>query len=285
MITINKLEVYYKSFRALNITQPIHVSKGDRIGIIGSNGSGKTTLIKACLNMIPYRGSIQTDINPNEMAVHMQSNDYVETMNTRYILEAILNTSIKENKKIQELIDFFDFKPNLDKKYKNLSGGQKQRFTLIMILMQDAPITFFDEVTTGLDFETRQALIQKILEWYDGKDASIMFVTHYYEELAQLTNKLLILNKGALIDFGTHDELFSKYCGYSIIRCDSTAETDVDFSSYRLLRSPNNSIVISCRNSDEEMEIIKKLNAHNLNFRRSNNDIEIMTLNAIGGSN
>lgn len=285
MLTINKLEVHYKEFRALNITRPIQVSKGDRIGIIGSNGSGKTTLIKACLKMIPYSGSIQTDIDPNDMAVHMQSNDYVETMNTRYILEAILNTNIKDNEKLQELIDFFDFNPNLDKKYKNLSGGQKQRFTLIMILMQDAPLTFFDEVTTGLDFETRQALIQKILEWYDGKNASIMFVTHYYEELAQLTNKLLILDKGKLIDFGTHDELFAKYCGHSIIRCDITPETEDDFASYKQLRSPNNSIVISCNNSDEEMEIIKKLNAKNLNFRRSNNDIEILTLNAIGGSN
>lgn len=62
----------------------------------------------------------------------------------------------------------FYFGKNLKKKYKELSGGQQQRLTLIMVLYADAPITFFDEVTTGLDFETRQ-LMDKIRQWYKNK--------------------------------------------------------------------------------------------------------------------
>ena len=55
-----------------------------------------------------------------------------KTMPIKYIMEAILNTKIKENKELQNLISFFDFKPCLSKKFPALSGGQKQKFTIII---------------------------------------------------------------------------------------------------------------------------------------------------------
>lgn len=283
MLTIKDLHVSYKDFKALQIDGTIAIKPQDRVGVIGANGAGKSTLIKACLGLLPYSGSIESAVKPEDMSVHMQQNEYVETLSTKTIMESILNTKYSTNPKLQELVAFFEFEPSLKKKYKQLSGGQKQRFTLILVLMQDAPITFFDEVTTGLDFETRQILMHKIISWYENKNVAILFVTHYYQELELLTNKLLILDKGRVVDFGTRDELFRKYCGYSVITFESTELLNID--SFKRIKAPENTTAFACNSKEEEMELIKKLNALEINFKRSNNDVEILTMNAIGDFN
>ena len=69
--------------------------EGERIGIIGSNGAGKTTLIKALLGLVKYRGSITTELKLEEMAVHLQFNEYVNTMSVKHIMGTVLHTSIR----------------------------------------------------------------------------------------------------------------------------------------------------------------------------------------------
>lgn len=166
MLTIRELEVKYGEQTALQIREPISFAKGERVGIIGSNGAGKTTLVKALLGLTSYKGSIVTALTPDQMAAHMQFNAYVSTMPVKYILEMVLRTKIAKDKELQELIRFFDFGSCLSQKYTALSGGQKQKFTIIMVMLQRAELTFYDEVTSGLDFETRQKLMEKLVEWY-----------------------------------------------------------------------------------------------------------------------
>jgi ABC-2 type transport system ATP-binding protein len=280
MITINNLEVKYGKEVALFINNPINFESGDRIGIIGSNGAGKTTLVKSILGLIKYNGSINTKVKPEEMSAHMQFNNYVDTMAVKHIIEAILDTKIKNNKKLQELIEFFDFKGCLNKKYSALSGGQKQRLTIILVLIQDAPLAFFDEVTSGLDFETRQQLMSKIEDWYRNKNTTICIVSHYYEELEQLTNKILILEKGRVVDFGYKEELFKKYCGKSIITLTNNNRNIEITKVFRKIKSPNHLIAVSCMNIEEELEVSKLLIENDISFKRSNSDIEIMSINA-----
>ncbi len=280
MITINNLTVKYGEQVALNIKSSITFKKGDRIGIIGSNGAGKSTLVKAILGLINYQGKIHIEIKPEQIAAHMQENNYVETMKIKYVMEAILNTKIKKNRKLQELIEFFNFERCLNKKFSNLSGGQKQRFTIIMVLMQDSPLVFFDEVTSGLDFETRQQLMSKITQWYEEKDTTICIVSHYYEELDNIAEKILILEKGNVVDFGYKDDLFRKYCGNSIIIIANTESNMAIIKEFKKIEAPEHLIAISCDDDDEEMDIMKLLVINDVNFKRSNNDIEIMSINA-----
>ena len=280
MITINNLEVKYGKELALLIKSPIKFENGDRVGIIGSNGAGKTTLVNSILGLIKYNGSINTKIKPEEMSAHMQFNNYVDTMAVKYIIEGILDTKIKNNKKLQELIEFFDFNGCLNKRYSALSGGQKQRLTIILVLIQDTPLVFFDEVTSGLDFETRQQLMSKIEEWYRNKNTTICIVSHYYEELEQLTNKILILEKGKVVDFGDKEELFRKYCGKSIIILANNDENLEITKNFRKIKSPDHLIAVSCISSEEELEVVKLLIEKDISFKRSNSDIEIMSINA-----
>ena len=217
---------------------------------------------------------------PEDIATHMQFNEYTDNMAVKYIMEAVLHTKISKNKKLQNLIDDFDFSDCLKKRYSKLSGGQKQRFTIIMILMQDAPLTFYDEVTSGLDFETRQKLVEKLAEWYRGKTSGLCMVSHYYEELEQLADKLLILDQGQVIDYGGREELFQKYCQRSVIVLDFSEKNRKLTEPYKKLASPEHQIVLSCTSEEEELEITQRMVRHNINFKRSNHDIESIYMNA-----
>jgi ABC-2 type transport system ATP-binding protein len=201
-------------------------------------------------------------------------------MAVKHIMEAILNTKIKKNKKLQELISFFDFEECLKKKYSALSGGQKQRLTIILVLISDSSLVFFDEVTSGLDFETRQKLMTKLGEWYQDKDTTLCVVSHYYEELEQLVNKILILEKGQVVDFGYKDELFYKYCGKTVITIENNEKNAALAEKILQVEAPNHLIALSCQNNEAEEEVVKLLIKENINFKRSNNDIEIMSINA-----
>ena len=148
-------------------------------------------------------------------------------------------------------------------------------------MMQDAPLTFYDEVTSGLDFETRQRLMGKLSNWYkDKKDHTLCIVSHYYEELEMLADKLLILDKGQVVDFGRTDELFRKYCGKSIFIVDRTQENERLLASFPKLASPAHLIALSCAKEETEHRLAELLINANVNFKRSCSDIEIMSANA-----
>ncbi len=282
LLTIESLTVRYGQDTALSITEPLSIEEGDRIGIIGSNGAGKSTLLKSILGLVNYHGSIVSELRPEDIAVHMQFNEYTNSMPVRYIMEAILNTKIKKNPSLQELIRYFEFEDCLRKRFNSLSGGQKQRFTIIMVMMQNAPLTFYDEVTSGLDFETRQKLVEKLVAWYRGKKASLCVVSHYYEELEQLADKLLILDKGQVIAFGRKDELFRKYCGRAVIVLDNTDENRRLLTPYRSrqLASPEHLLAYSCDTREVEEALTSLLLENNVNYKRSNSDIEMIYINA-----
>lgn len=282
LLTIENLTVRYGQDTALSITEPLTIEEGDRIGIIGSNGAGKSTLLKSILGLVNYQGSIVSKLRPEDIAVHMQFNEYTNSMPVRYIMEAILNTKIKKNAPLQELIRYFEFEDCLRKRFNSLSGGQKQRFTIIMVMMQNAPLTFYDEVTSGLDFETRQKLVEKLVAWYRGKKASLCVVSHYYEELEQLADKLLILDKGQVIAFGRKDELFRKYCGRAVIVLDNTYENRCLLTPYRSrqLASPEHLLAYSCDTREVEEKLTSLLLENNVNYKRSNSDIEMIYINA-----
>lgn len=280
LVTIKNLQVQYGRQIALSIEKPIQIEEGERIGIIGSNGAGKTTLVKSILGLTDYKGSILSNLKPEQMAVHMQFNNYPNTMPIKMIMETILDTNIKNNKELQNLIAYFEFEGCLKKRYSHLSGGQKQRLTIIMVMMQNAPLTFYDEVTSGLDFETRQRLMEKLVTWYQGQKNTLCIVSHYYDELELLADKILILECGHVVDYGKKEELFQKYCGKSIFIVDNTEQNQTLLKEVPKLAAPQHLIALSSRSQDEEQKIASILLEANVNFKRSNSDIEIMSTNA-----
>lgn len=281
MIEINKLQVKYQNKIALDIDYNLNIKQGDRIAIIGSNGSGKTTFVKALLGLVKYSGDVNMNIKNDDMAVHLQENNYTDNMKIKPIIEMILNTKIANNQALRDIIEYFEFEECLNKKFKQLSGGQKQRMTIILVLMQDSKMTFFDEVTSGLDFETRKELMEKIKDWYANKPASLCIVSHYFEELEQLVNKILIIEHSKVVDFDTPAKLFNKYCGSSIIILDNNEINNKIVENYNRILAPSHLIAVAFDNATDELQLTIKLSKDNINFKRSNNDLEIMYYNAI----
>ncbi len=280
LLRLENLSVKYGKDTALSITSPIAIFEGEHIGVIGSNGAGKSTLIKSILGLVDYEGTIQTELKPWQMATHMQFNEYTNNMPVKYVMEGILDTRISTNSRLQELIQYFEFEECLRKRYQHLSGGQKQRMTIIMVMMQNAPLTFYDEVTSGLDFETRQRLVDKLVSWYQNREGTVLMVSHYYEELQQFADKLLILDEGHVLDFGNKKDLFDKYCGNAVLVVERTEKASQLLKKYKQLVSPAHSISVSCETPEIEMEIVRLLIANDINYKRSNEDIELIYVNA-----
>ena len=265
MLTLDRVTVKFKDKVALDLGRTIEIADNDRVGVIGSNGAGKTTLIKCVLGIVNYRGNIKRGTDIDKIAVHMQQNDYIDTVPIRVILEMLIGGPIKENKKVQEMIEFFEFEPCLKRRWKHLSGGQKQRLTLILVMCSESPLTLLDEVTSGLDFETRQKLMKKLVEWYKERNTTLLVTSHYYEELEHLVNKILYLDNGKVIDFGNKDELFTKYCGKAVILCEENNQTKEIAKNHKQIVAPDGMIALRCDEPQDEIAISEALSNINVN--------------------
>lgn len=275
MIKINNLEVKYGKNIALYI-KSLDIKKGEKVGVIGSNGAGKSTFIKALLELVDYSGEIKKDIDTKDIAVHMQFNNYAETVTVKDIIELIINGKIEKNQVVKELIDFFDFSDCLNKIYKKLSGGQKQRLTLILVMASNSSLTIFDEVTSGLDFETREKLMKKLKEWYKYKDTTLILVSHYYEELENLVDKLLILDNGKVVDFGNKKDLFKKYCGNVVFIINNSEFNKKLFEKEKTVEISKEKLAILIDDKKEERKIVDKLIEKDIDYTRTKNDIELV---------
>lgn len=280
LLRIDQMKVCYGEQVALDITRPIPVMEGDRIGVIGSNGAGKSTLIRSLLGLKKYEGHVETHLKNRDMAVQMQYNNYPEGVSCKVIMERIIGGRIEENPQAENLIRYFDFEDSLRKRYSKLSGGQKQRFTVILVMLQEAPLTFYDEVTSGLDFETRNNLMVKLNEWYGKRKDALLIVSHYYEELESLANKLLILDKGRVVAFGEKETLFRRYCGRSVIVLEDNAKNRKWVEKDHLIAAPDRYLAVSPQTEAEELALIQRLLQGNVSFRRSECDIELLYINA-----
>ncbi|MDO5695571.1 MAG: ABC transporter ATP-binding protein [Eubacteriales bacterium] len=274
MIHIDNLSVHYGDRLALCIDEPVTFNAGDRVGVIGSNGAGKTTLINALLGLIPATGTFHLDAKPEDIGVHMQHNEYSSNVPVRNVMNLILGCKPEAHPIAAKLIDYFNFSHCLGKRFEKMSGGEKQKMTLILVLAKETPLVFFDEVTTGLDFVSRDHLMQLLRDWYTNRDATLVFITHYYKEIENLVNKLLILDRGRLLAFGHPQELFRTYCGERLFITEKTAETEKIFADVPILPLKDE---LALRPDDAEAEaVFRLLEKHHLSYRRCHMDIEIL---------
>ncbi len=281
MIHIQQLTVHYGDHQALHIDQPIHIAPGDRVGIIGKNGAGKSTLLKALLNLVPWKGQCQLAVAQNRIGVHLQRNNYVSTMPVSAVMTAILGTTPKKNERAKTLIDFFGFEACLKKRYDRLSGGEQQKMTLILVLSQDHPLVFLDEVTSGLDFITRENLMHLLNQWYDDKNTTLCLISHYYDELEELVNKILLLDDGHVVAFGDKDALFQKYIGQHVYTVPNTETARRCLAPFPQIITPEHLLGFSPADKDMESALLNTLFDANLDYTRSSQDIELMSVNAL----
>ena len=197
-----------KSIKGKNILNDIsfNVNSGECIALIGPNGAGKTTLMNCLLeNKFINSGSIKINsLNPGNqklkefLNILPQENVVPEKLKVKELLDFIqkLYKEPLTNEEIDELLRFDDSqKDNFASK---LSGGQKRLLSFIITLIGRPKLIFLDEPTAGMDTSTR-IRFWEIVNNLKNKGLTIIYSSHYIEEVEHTADRILVLNKGKLI--------------------------------------------------------------------------------------
>ena len=207
-MTVIKVEKLCKKIKDKEILRNIsfEINDGECVALIGPNGAGKTTLL-ACLLGDKLVTSGQVSIQ--DLPVTSSKLDY-----TRSYLPQ--ENVIVQKLKVKELIVFFQkIYPNhlsnqeidkllqFDKQQKEqfaekLSGGQKRLFSFVLTLIGRPKLVFLDEPTAAMDTSTRQRFWE-IVQELKAKGVTILYSSHYIEEVEHTADRILVLNKGELI--------------------------------------------------------------------------------------
>ena len=201
---------------------------GECLALLGRNGAGKTSICEMLIGItMPDAGEISI----------MGEKFHAKSANRRKILEhvGILSQETRLYQKftvretislfasfyrnpvsIDEVIEQLAIEDKQHKKLEQLSGGEKQRAYLAVTLVADPKIIFLDEPTTGLDPMSRKN-VWEIVEDLKRKGKSIFLTTHYMEEADRLADKVVILEKGKIIDQGTTKDLIHKHCEQDVV--------------------------------------------------------------------
>ena len=205
LIEVKKLS---KSIREKEILRYISfdIEEGDCVALIGPNGAGKTTLMDCLLGdkfltsgQALIQGLKPTDNRLKEMvAVLPQENTVVGDLKVKELLaffRSIYPNSLSEEE-IDTLLGFSDKQKN--QLASKLSGGQKRLFSFILALIGRPKILFLDEPTSAMDTSTRQHFWE-IVDQLKKQGVTIVYSSHYIEEVEHTADRILVLHKGELI--------------------------------------------------------------------------------------
>ena len=201
------------------------ISKGETIGIVGKTGSGKTTFIKQFLHLYPIKeNTLILDGKGIERYY-----DYSVRAKIGYAPQEyqLFSKSIRENvlfyrydleDKVEDVLEQADIKKDISR-FKDgidtlvgenglsLSGGQKQRLGIARALLSNPEILILDDSLSAVDSNTEKTIIENIKKTREGKTNII--VAHRISAVRH-ANKIVVLDNGKILDFGTHDELLEK---------------------------------------------------------------------------
>ncbi|MBQ8860891.1 MAG: energy-coupling factor transporter ATPase [Ruminococcus sp.] len=204
------------------------IKKGDFVGLIGHTGSGKSTLVQMLNGLIkPTSGDVYIDDvnlweNPKEIrefrfkvGLVFQYPEYQLFEETVYkdIAFGPSNMGLSEEEIRERVFRAAKF-VGLDYKLLNkspfdLSGGEKRRAAIAGVIAMDPQVLILDEPTAGLDPVGRNVLLSQISQYQKSRNNTVILVSHSMEDVARVTNKVMVMNKGELKMFDDTKKVFS----------------------------------------------------------------------------
>lgn len=192
------------------------VFKGEIFGMIGPNGAGKSTIFSMLTTLIkPTSGIIKVagfDVNKEDdkirpiIGIVPQKLSLYPDLTARENMELMGKLYNVPKKIMEERIDYYlqlvGLESHADRFAGGFSGGMKQRLSVICAVLHDPQILFWDEPSTGLDPQTRQA-IWKLARKFNGEGKTLVFTTHYMEEADNLCDRVAVMNLGKMVALDT----------------------------------------------------------------------------------
>ena len=207
-MTVIKVEKLSKKIKDKEILRNIsfEINDGECVALIGPNGAGKTTLIDCLLGdkfvssgQIAIQGFAPTDPRLKQLiSILPQENTVVQDLKVKELLsffQSIYPNSLSD-KEIDDLLRFSDKQKN--QLAGKLSGGQKRLFSFVLSLIGRPKILFLDEPTAAMDTSTRQHFWE-IVNQLKQNGVTIVYSSHYIEEVEHTADRILVLHKGELI--------------------------------------------------------------------------------------
>ncbi len=291
-IEIKNLTKCYGDFKAVDDIS-FCVEEGEFVGFLGVNGAGKSTTINMMSTLLSptggsfkicgYDGSQAKEIRKNIGVVYQENVlDDLLTVNENLICRGVLRgiTKSEARDRAVELSKVFGIDGILNKRYKLLSGGQKRRCEIVAALMHTPRILFLDEPTTGLDPAARIEVWNTVELMRANSNMTVFLTTHYMEEAAK-ADKIMIIDKGRIIDRGTPGALKEKYAfDYLKINLAQNSNIKLDGLNYEMHGS---SVVIKLQKTVDAIEILDKFKKDIESFEVVQGTLDDVFINATGG--
>lgn len=219
VVKIENLVKRYKEKVALDHFN-LDIKQGEIFGLLGPNGSGKTTTINCILSLLEYdKGDIQVfgkAMSPSnleakrDIGVVMQNVAVYDELtvyeNIDYFCGLYIRDKQKRRQYVEEAIEFVDLVDY--KKYypKKLSGGLLRRLNIACGIAHKPKLIIMDEPTVAVDPQSRNKILEGIFE-LNRRGATVIYTSHYMEEVEQICTRIAIMDKGKSIAVGTKAEL------------------------------------------------------------------------------
>jgi ABC-2 type transport system ATP-binding protein len=268
-----------RSFKSLLVLDGINfsVNRGEILALLGPNGAGKTTTIKI-LSTLLLPDSGEAKVNGFDVVQQAKNvrrsigltgqyaavDEYLTGKENLEMIGRLYRLSKDEAaKRAEELLRRLDLSESENRPVRTYSGGMRRRIDLAMSLIASPPVIFLDEPTTGLDPRSRITMWEIIRE-LASTDITILLTTQYMEEADNLSDRIVVIDKGKVIDEGTPAQLKSKVGSDHlefVISVESSFEKAVQAVSVKDLRmdKENRSISVPTKNGAEDLKKILEL--------------------------
>lgn len=218
-VKVTNLVKRYKELLAVDHLN-LDIREGEVFGLLGPNGSGKTTTINCILSLLAFdKGDIEIfgeKMTPDNYKIKSQIGVVMQNVavfdeltvyeNINYFCGLYISDKNLRKQYVEEAIEFTglnDFKKFYPKK---LSGGLLRRLNIACGIAHKPKLIILDEPTVAVDPQSRNKILEGILE-LNKAGATIIYTSHYMEEVEQICSRIAIVDKGKNLALGTKDEL------------------------------------------------------------------------------
>lgn len=222
MIEVQNLNKVFKKTVAVEDVS-FYIEEGESVGLLGPNGAGKSTTISMLATLLPpTKGTVKFDgkdvlkqpnllrptlgVVPQEIALYGELSAY-ENMQFFGRIYGLKGQALED--KIQEVLELVGLTERQKDAVETYSGGMKRRINIAVALMHDPKVLIMDEPTVGIDPQSRNYILDMVRKLNREKGLTVLYTSHYMEEVEKLCDRVYIMDHGRIIASGTKEELKS----------------------------------------------------------------------------